>query len=285
MVAARAEAKGLALEVDTATVRWPLLGDPTRLQQALLNYLENAVKFTDSGRIRVSSSVVSEAPASVLLRFEVADTGVGVPEGAIERLFSAFEQADNTTTRRYGGTGLGLAITRRLAELMGGEAGATSTVGVGSRFWFTARLERAPMEPMRPVVRGRESRGSRRNILLVEDEPVNREIGVALLEDEGHHVDVAPDGVVAVDLTRVGTFDLILMDMQMPRMDGLDATRAIRALGVKAPIVAMTAAAFAEDRARCLEAGMDDFLAKPVRPKELSAMLAKWLGPLHPADV
>ncbi len=280
------QAKSLDFAVDVPARTPPLLGDATRLQQALLNYGTNAVKFTDQGRITLRIRVDQETADEALLRFEIEDTGIGITPEAMARLFTPFEQADNTLTRRYGGTGLGLVITRRIAQLMGGDAGVASAPGAGSTFWFTARLRKAARTP--PPFRSTEAadvgtrlrRGHAGNrLLLVEDEPVNREVATTLLEDAGLSVDTAQDGVEAVALASECDYDLILMDMQMPRMNGLDATRAIRALPrhVRTPILAMTANAFAEDKARCIEAGMDDFIVKPVDPDVLYAMLMKWL--------
>ena len=287
MLHERAQAKGIALVVETPVLPGPLLGDATRLQQALLNYAGNAVKFTESGSVTLRAVVERIDADGVLVRFEVTDTGIGIAPETLPKLFSVFEQADNTATRKYGGTGLGLAITRKLAQLMGGEVGITSTPGAGSRFWFTARLEKgepgtgtpavAQSEPAEQVLR-RDYPG--RRILLVEDDPFNREIALYFLEEIGQHVELAEDGVRAVELAAANGYDVILMDMQMPRMDGVEATRQIRRLFHcgRTPIVAMTANAFAEDRARCFQAGMNDFIAKPFDPETLYGTLLRWIA-------
>ncbi len=287
ILSGHAASKGLALLIETAPIQSAgLIGDPMRLQQSLLNYATNAIKFTETGSVVLRSSVQEETADSVLVRFEVRDTGIGIPAEALYRLFSAFEQADNSITRKYGGTGLGLAITRRLSELMGGEAGAESTPGMGSTFWFTARMKKGGVaeDPGRQDVASEPEKLIRQRfqgcrILVVDDEPVNLEVARMLLEDVALVVDTAADGEEAVAMAGRTAYATIFMDMQMPKMDGLEATRQIRRLAnmSKTPVIAMTANAFAEDKARCLEAGMNDFLIKPFSPDELFSALLKWL--------
>nr|WP_245232505.1 PAS domain S-box protein [Thiorhodococcus minor] len=284
----RAEAKGLRLRVEAPRLPEPLIGDPTRLRQALLNYASNAVKFTDAGTITLRAIVEDASEQSLIVRFEVDDTGIGIAAEVIPKLFSAFEQADSSTTRKYGGTGLGLAITKKLAQLMGGDVGVSSRPGQGSRFWLTVRLRKTDTAAgLQCLVAAdavetllAEHCGGRR-LLLAEDEPINREVLLALLGELGLEISVAEDGVEAVAHAKDRDFDIILMDMQMPRMDGLDATLEIRALpkGASVPIIAFTANAFAEDKARCLSAGMNDFLSKPVEPNALFETLLRWMGP------
>jgi PAS domain S-box-containing protein len=290
MVRERVRAKGLELveEVDPRLAQRPVRGDPLRVNQVLLNLLSNAVKFTERGRITLRAKLESEAADGLVLRFEVTDTGIGVAPEHRERIFQPFEQGEASTTRRYGGTGLGLVISRRLARLMGGDAGCESEVGRGSTFWFTARvrpgqaLRDAPVPAPADVA---PRRGAR--VLLVEDNALNQLVAREVLEAAGLVVHVAAHGAEAVEQVRDHEFDLVLMDVQMPVMDGLEATRRIRALarGERLPIVAMTANAFDEDRRRCLEAGMDAFVAKPVEPTQLYAVLGRWIPEQTPSPV
>ena len=273
----RSAGKGVVLRSEVGPLPANLLGDATRLQQALLNYTANAVKFTERGEIVLRAGIVEDGPADVLVRFDVEDTGIGITADALPRLFNAFEQADNSTTRRYGGTGLGLAITRKLAQIMGGEAGADSQPGRGSRFWFTARLRKGPTaaEAARPdpaaTLLALSTRHAGARVLLAEDEPINQEITQLLLEEARLVADIAENGEAAVAKARDNDYAVILMDMQMPRLDGLDATRQIRQLPrhARTPILALTANAFAEDEARCRQAGMNAFIAKPIHPEAL----------------
>ena len=287
LLALTASAKGLELVLDVP----PELprcyrGDALRLGQVLLNLLGNAVKFTERGSVQLAVRAQGETEdGRSRLRFEVRDSGIGMTAEQVERLFRPFVQADNSTTRRFGGTGLGLTIAKRLVELMGGEIGVDSQPGQGTTFWFSVPLAAATEEPTPalakpapPATRQADSiRGAR--LLLVEDNPTNQEIALSLLGRMGLQVTVANHGREALEQLAGQRFDLVLMDLQMPVMDGFEATAAIRATdwGRQLPIVAMTAAAFDDDRRRVLDAGMNDFVSKPVDSRRLLDVLLRWL--------
>ncbi len=281
----RAQAKGLTVQAEFADLPPLLLGDATRLSQALLNYLSNAVKFTERGRIVLRARCLEADAQAVLLRFEVEDSGIGIAPAAMPRLFHAFEQVDDSTTRRFGGTGLGLAITRHLARLMGGDAGASSQPGVGSCFWLTARLARASAAQttaLLPAISEATARYPTARVLLVEDDVVNREVASELLREfAGIIPELAENGEQALRCLAENAYDLILLDLAMPGIDGFETARRMRRLpnGATVPIVALTANVFANDRRRCLEVGMNGHLAKPVELAALAKVLRQWLRP------
>jgi len=284
-----AAAKGLTLHIDIAPglASQPLRGDFQRLGQILLNLTSNAIKFTHEGSVSLDISTSEETSADLLLRCAIRDTGIGISAEDQSRLFQAFEQSDNSMTRKYGGTGLGLAISKRLASLMGGSIGVDSQPGAGSTFWFTARLKKATagieaagQKASQLPEESLKARHAGARILLAEDEPINQEVSRELLESAGLVVDLAEDGVEAVELAKGNDYDLILLDLQMPRMNGIDATCTIRALPGRqtVPILALTANAFTGDRQKCIDAGMNDHIGKPVDPDQLFATLLKWLS-------
>ena len=257
-----------------------LRGDPGRIRQVLLNLVSNAVKFTDKGGVTVRAAGSTQGPCAVL-RFEVIDTGIGITAEQKQKLFQPFTQADVSTTRKFGGTGLGLAISRRLVEMMGGEIGVDSEKGRGTTFWFRLSLPvgQSPAVEITPIAAAAPAGRGGGRILVAEDNAVNQRVIQRMLEKKGYLVEIAANGVRAVEKALQGGFDLILMDCHMPEMDGFEATAEIRRLPMnpRIPIVALTANALAGDRERCLAAGMDDYLAKPLQPAQLDAILARWV--------
>ena len=282
----KAEQKSVFLkqQVDEALPEY-LLGDPTRLRQIIVNLVSNALKFTKQGEVKVGIDVVNKTADSVDLKVMVSDTGIGIPQSAQESLFNAFTQADGSTTRKYGGTGLGLAIVSQLVGLMGGALGVESVEGKGSVFWFTASFECSNKIP--EAIQDDSSKNEdiqlEAKVLLVEDNPINLMVAQKMLEKVGLKASLANNGVEALQQLNEQSFDLVLMDCQMPEMDGFDATREIRRLDIRAlnkqplPIVAMTANVMSGDRERCLEVGMDDYIGKPVQREQLASVLKKWL--------
>jgi PAS domain S-box-containing protein len=296
MVGPQADAKGLTLKLAlAAALPARVRGDSTRIRQVLSNLVSNAVKFTAEGSIVVRAAPVGWSAGKARLRFEVADTGIGVDPQTLERLFQPFEQADASTTRIYGGTGLGLAIARELIERMGGTIGAASEPGVGSTFWF--ELELSPAAALAEPARLREApqhvlalaNHSAPLVLVAEDNPVNQFVAVRALERCGCRTQVAADGEAALQALAAEDFDAVLMDCQMPGMDGYRATAELRlrehAEGGdhRVPVIAMTASAMKGDIERCLAAGMDDYISKPMRPGVLLETLRRWLPALGEA--
>ncbi len=289
MFAPRAAEKNITFEVSVAEgVPGRLLGDPSRLQQVLINLISNAIKFTDEGHVKLHIEPAGSDTGEAPIRFIVSDTGIGISREAHAVLFDAFTQADSSATRRFGGTGLGLAISKRIVELMGGEISVESVPGVGATFIFVVPLQRLgtdeiPVELaagiLRSVSRSRQPRRSFR-ILLVEDNPVNQMVASRQLELLGYRSDSADDGEQALAALARQDYDLVLMDCQMPVLDGYEATRRLRAQEgdrKHTPIIAMTAHAVKGDREKCLAAGMDDYLSKPFRETDLEGMLDRWL--------
>jgi PAS domain S-box-containing protein len=289
----RACEKGLSIACRLdARLQGIVRGDPGRLRQVLTNYAGNAIKFSEKGEVEILGELLEEGPGGVLVRFAVRDQGIGIARDKVGLLFRKFSQADASTTRRFGGTGLGLAISKQLAELMGGAVGVHSVEGLGSEFWFTVRLERGAHRPVSRVGDPRRSREklkallapSKARVLLAEDNITNQLVVQGVLQGLGVSVDCVADGAEALHALSTLPYDLVLMDVQMPVLDGLAATRRLRAPGSgvkdpKVPVIALTAHAMQGDRERCLAAGMDDYLTKPVDADALGAMLARFLRP------
>ncbi|KQW93685.1 hypothetical protein ASC94_13905 [Massilia sp. Root418] len=301
VVAPKAASRGLELVFELDPGLPPVLvGDPLRLKQVLINYANNAIKFSEQGRITFRAHMVAGNAGECVVRFEVSDQGIGLSKAEMAKLFVSFQQADTSTTREYGGTGLGLAICKELAQLMGGDVGVDSEPGVGSTFWFTARLgvscrslptligqisdaAGALLASSRTSAMMEALRTSR--ILLVEDNVFNQQIAQEMLEEVGAAVCLASNGAAALELLHKTDFDCVLMDLQMPVMDGLETTRRMRATEQLShiPVLAMTATATTEARVRCIDAGMNDFISKPVQPALLYQTIANWLPQRVPA--
>ena len=300
VLAIKAKEKGLTLtyEIESATPRL-LRGDPGRVRQVLLNLLGNAVKFTAKGKVSVSVRVDALDDKKATLRFSVSDTGVGFPQNSASALFEPFMQGDGSSTRRYGGTGLGLTISKQLVEMMGGQIGVESEEGKGSKFWFTAVFEKQPpssglaltKKNSVEILTGRIAQSTQTpvklhpaRILFVEDNVINQQVALAILKKLGYRAHLAANGVEALQALGDADYDLVLMDCEMPEMDGWEATRHIRQKKIRIrnpqiPVIAITADALSEDRDKCLQAGMNDYLSKPVEPYQLAAVLEKWLKP------
>jgi len=290
--AAHAKKLELVLDVD-ASVPCRVIGDEARLRQVLLNLVGNAVKFTQSGEVVVRTAGRPEGEGLLRLRVEVRDTGIGIPAAAQAQVFTAFTQADNSTTRRFGGTGLGLAIARRLVELMDGEIGLESAEGKGSIFWFTVRMRVGPpacaptagskmtaqAEAGEPAPHLADEPAEKGRILIVEDNPVNQRVARLQVERLGYAAEVVSNGEEALNALNQPRYTMVLMDCQMPGMDGYAATRELRRRESgrrHTPVIAMTANAFPADRELCLDSGMDDYLSKPVNLRNLALVLDRW---------
>lgn len=278
-----ADKKGLSLNYQSdEKIPVTLVGDPARINQVLLNLGSNAIKFTNSGGVRINASLSGKDKDYVIVLFEVIDTGIGISEENMDKLFRTFTQVDQSTTRVHGGTGLGLVICKRLTMLMDGKIGVESELGKGSRFWFTCRLKMHEDETELYRLNGSDHNTSQKEIkiLLAEDNPVNTKVASLFLSRMGQTADTAENGIVAVDKFKNGNYDLILMDINMPDMDGYEATRIIRQMeaeqgaGKRVNIVAMTANAMSGDKEKCLQMGMDDYISKPFKSADLKRILS-----------
>jgi signal transduction histidine kinase/CheY-like chemotaxis protein len=289
MVALEAEKKHLrlALHVDPTTPL-ALVGDPGRIRQVLVNLVGNAIKFTDHGHVEIHCVAIDRRDGRACIRIEVRDSGIGIPMVRQHELFESFSQLDSSSTRQHHGTGLGLAISKRLVAKMDGEIGLVSEAGRGSTFSFSMWLPEQPEGQATPAesnsghaprrASGAEAKGAL--VLLVEDNDVNRLVGQRMLEKLGYAVRCVGNGVEAIEAVGSARYDLVLMDCQMPTMDGFQATQEIRAREDprrRTPIIALTASAMESDRARCLQAGMDDFMSKPMKRDDLAKLIDKWL--------
>lgn len=283
----KAEEKGIMLtqSISPFVPRF-VMGDPVRLKQILINLVNNGIKFTEKGSVKIHVAVDDRVGRESVIRFEVTDTGIGISEEGLNKLFQTFSQADISFTRRFGGTGLGLAISKNLVERMKGHIGVESRQGTGSTFWFTVTLpDGEPVVPPLPQPKPSQvdapatSQRTNLKVLLAEDNLVNQKVAMMVIQKMGHKVDVANNGKIAVEKFLNGQYDLILMDMMMPEMDGLEATREIREIekgrlpASRIKIVALTANAMKEDRERCIESGMDDYLSKPFKPEDLQRII------------
>jgi CheY-like chemotaxis protein len=277
----RAHEKGIELGLDFGGLdELHVYADPARVKQVVGNLISNAVKFTDSGGVQVMAHLVRETKTAMVLRIEIIDTGIGIHSDQIDAIFEGFTQADNSMQRRFGGSGLGLTISKRLTELMGGHIGVASEVGLGSRFWVELPLSKISAATAKKAIDQANVSLEDVRVLLAEDNDINVEVAQRQIEMLGCSVQVAANGFEAVSMSGDSVFNLILMDIQMPEMDGLEATRLIRAreliTGERIPIIALTATAFAEDKKACEDAGMDAFLSKPFKREDLERLLKQW---------